>query len=129
MSFQDAVRTCLGKYADFTGRARRSEYWWFVVFTAVVTTIASVVDAIVGTKFGNFGLFQVLATLALLLPELAVGARRLHDVGRSGWMLLLLIIPVIGALILVVAFFIRDSEPDNDYGPSPKRAVEPAPRG
>jgi uncharacterized membrane protein YhaH (DUF805 family) len=124
MSFQDAVRVCLGRYADFGGRARRSEYWWFIVFTAVVTTIASVVDAIVGTQFGNnYGLFQLLAALALLLPGLAVGARRLHDVGRSGWMLLILIIPVIGALILVVAYFIRDSEPDNTNGPSPKQAI------
>jgi uncharacterized membrane protein YhaH (DUF805 family) len=128
MSFQDAVQVCLSKYADFTGRGRRSEYWWFVVFAAVVTTVASVADAIIGTQFGNFGLLQALATLALLLPGLAVGARRLHDVGQSGSMLLLLIIPVVGALILVLGFFIRDSQPDNTYGPSPKRpGVEPAP--
>jgi uncharacterized membrane protein YhaH (DUF805 family) len=123
MSFQDAVKVCLNKYADFNGRARRSEYWWFVVFNAVVTTLASVVDAIIGTRSGSFGVIEGLAALALLLPGLAVGARRLHDVGRSGWLLLLAIIPVIGALILVIAFFIRDSGPDNQYGPSPKAAA------
>jgi uncharacterized membrane protein YhaH (DUF805 family) len=128
MSFQDAVKTCLRKYADFSGRAPRSEYWWFIVFTAVVTTVGSVVDAVAGTQLGRTGVFQLLATLALLLPSLAVGARRLHDVGRSGWMLLLLIIPVLGALILIVAFFIRPSGPDNGYGPSPQGAgAAPAP--
>ncbi len=127
MSFQDAVRVCLSKYADFQGRARRSEYWWFVVFTAVVTTIGSVLDALVGTGYGSYGLIEGVAALALLLPSLAVGARRLHDVGRSGWLLLLLIIPVLGALFLVIAFFIRDSQPENRYGPSPKPAgAEPA---
>jgi uncharacterized membrane protein YhaH (DUF805 family) len=123
MSFQDAVRACLTKYADFNGRARRSEYWWFVVFTAVVTTVASVADAIIGTRFSSTGLIQVLATLALLLPSLAVGVRRLHDVGQSGWSLFLIIIPVLGALILIFAFFSRDSGPDNKYGPSPKATL------
>jgi uncharacterized membrane protein YhaH (DUF805 family) len=120
MPFQDAVRICLRKYADFSGRARRSEYWWFVLFTVLVSIVTSIVDGILGTRFGNTGLFEGLAGLALLLPGLAVGARRLHDVGKSGWWLLLIIIPLVGALILVVAFFIRDSEPDNSYGPSPK---------
>jgi uncharacterized membrane protein YhaH (DUF805 family) len=123
MPFQAAVRECLTRYADFNGRARRSEYWWFVVFVAVVTTVANVVDAIIGTQFGRTGLVEVLATLALLLPSLAVGVRRLHDVGRPGWWVLLILIPVLGGLILVVAFFIRDSEPDNEYGPSPKAAT------
>lgn len=126
MSFQDAVIVCLRKYADFNGRARRSEYWWFVVFTAVVTTVASVADARVGTPFGSTELIQGLATLALLLPSLAVSVRRLHDVGQSGWSLLLIILPVLGALILIFVFFSRDSEPDNKYGLSPKAAsVEP----
>jgi uncharacterized membrane protein YhaH (DUF805 family) len=119
MSFQDAVRVCLSKYADFSGRARRSEYWWFIVFSAVVTTVGEVLDTIIGTRSGSFGLIQGLAALALLLPWLAVGARRLHDVSRSAWLLLLLLIPVVGALILVVGFFIRESDPANAYGPSP----------
>ena len=128
MRFQDAVKVCLTKYADFGGRARRSEYWWFVVFTALVTTLASVVDAVIGTQFGNTGLVQLLATLALVLPSLAVGVRRLHDVSRSGWWVFLAVIPILGALILVVAFLIRDSEPDNSYGPSPKTALMEPPR-
>jgi uncharacterized membrane protein YhaH (DUF805 family) len=126
VSFDDAVGVCLRKYADFSGRARRSEYWWFVVFTSVMATIASIFDVIFGTQFDRTGLVQVLATLAFLLPSLAVGVRRLHDVDRSGWWLLLLIIPVLGAVILILAFFVRDSGPDNQYGPSPKAvAAEP----
>src|ERR1700753_2449950 len=97
MSFQDAVRICLMKYADFRGRARRSEYWWFVVFTAVITTVASIVDS----SLGSHEWVQGLATLSLILPSLAVAARRLHDVGQSAWTLLLLIIPILGALILI----------------------------
>lgn len=122
MSIDDAVEVCLRKYAVFSGRARRSEYWWFVVFTSVIATFASIFDVIFGTQFGRTGLIQVLATLALLLPSLAVGVRRMHDVDQSGWWLLLLIIPVLGALILMLVFFVRDSGPDNQYGPSPKAA-------
>jgi uncharacterized membrane protein YhaH (DUF805 family) len=122
MTLQDAVRVCLTKYADFSGRARRSEYWWFVVFTAVASTVAGVLDALIGTQFGGTGVVQVLVALALLAPGLAVSVRRLHDVGQTGWWVLLLLIPVLGALVLIVAFYIRDSAPDNHYGPSPKDA-------
>jgi len=123
MSFQDAVRVCLRKYADFHGRARRSEYWWFVVFTAVVTTVASVADA----GFDTHQWMQGFATAVLLLPSLAVGARRLHDVGKSGWLLLMLLVPILGALLLIWFYFIQDSEPENKYGPSPKRSIGVAP--
>jgi uncharacterized membrane protein YhaH (DUF805 family) len=119
MSFQNAVSVCLKKYTDFNGRAPRPEFWWFVLFTAVVTTIASVVDALVGIHIRGDGLLQGIAAFALLLPSLAVGVRRLHDVGQSGWWLLLLIVPVLGPLILVYLFFVRDSVPGNKYGPSP----------
>ena len=80
MSFQDAVRTCLQKYVTFSGRARRSELWFFVLFNVIVGIVASIIDGILGTRYGNgSGLVQNLASLALLLPNLAVGVRRLHD--------------------------------------------------
>jgi uncharacterized membrane protein YhaH (DUF805 family) len=120
MSFQEAVRVCLSKYVDFNGRARRSEYWWFVVFNAVATTVGSVIDAIIGTRSGNVGAIEVLVGLALILPGIAVGVRRLHDVSQSGWWLLLALVPFLGALVLILVFFIRDSHPANQYGPSPK---------
>jgi len=120
MSFQDAIKTCFNKYVDFTGRARRSEFWYWVLFTFLVGIVASIIDAILGTRSSSgTGLIGGLADLALLLPSLAVGARRLHDTGRSGWWLLLWFLCVIGWIILIV-WQCLDSHPDNKYGPSPK---------
>src|SRR5690348_2196785 len=105
MSFQDAVRTCLQqKYADFNGRARRSEYWFFVLFYAIVRTVANVIDAVIGTRgFGaSQGLLGLLVGLALLLPGLSVAVRRLHDTGRSGWWVLIGLIPLVGVIVLIV---------------------------
>jgi uncharacterized membrane protein YhaH (DUF805 family) len=120
MSFQDAVRTCLQKYVDFSGRARRSELWFFVLFNVIVSVVASIIDGILGTRSGyGYGTIQGLASLALLLPNLAVGARRLHDTGRSAWWLLIGLVPLVGAIVLIV-FYVQDSQGDNQYGPSPK---------
>lgn len=115
MSFADAIRSVFSKYATFTGRARRSEFWWFVLFSAIVNTVASVLDAAIGNK-----LIEILVALALLLPSLAVTVRRLHDTGRSGWWILIVLIPLVG-LIVLLAFELQDSQPQsNDHGPSPK---------
>jgi uncharacterized membrane protein YhaH (DUF805 family) len=120
MSFPESIRVCLHKYADFSGRARRSEFWYFVVWTILVSIVASVLDFILDTRWGSkTGLVETVAGLALILPSLAVGARRLHDISRSAWWLLLLLIPFVGALILLV-LAIFDSAGDNQYGPSPK---------
>jgi uncharacterized membrane protein YhaH (DUF805 family) len=122
MDFMTAVRTCLSKYVDFSGRARRSEYWFFALFTFLVSVVTSILDSIIGTDYGNGsgGLLNTVASLAFLLPGLAVGARRLHDTGKSGWWLLLALIPIIGWIALIV-FFVQDSKPgDNQYGPNPK---------
>jgi uncharacterized membrane protein YhaH (DUF805 family) len=125
MSFPDAVRICLSKYVDFSGRARRSEYWWFTLFNVLVGIVASIIDALIGTRSGSFGLIEALASLALLLPGLAVGVRRLHDTSRSGWWILIGIIPIVGWIVLLV-FYLQDSHPDNKYGPSPKAGVQQA---
>jgi uncharacterized membrane protein YhaH (DUF805 family) len=124
MSFQDAVRTCLQqKYVDFSGRARRSEFWYFVLFYVIVGFVAGIIDSILGTRgsatMGGTGLVGGIVSLALLLPGLGVGVRRLHDTGRSGWWILLGLIPLVGAIILIV-FYAQDSQPDNQYGPNPK---------
>ena len=86
MSFQDAIKTCLNRYAVFDGRALRSEFWWFALFQFIVQIVASVVDAVIGTRslVGPYGLLSTVVWLALLIPALAVGARRLHDTGRNG---------------------------------------------
>ena len=87
MDFMTAVRTCLSKYVDFSGRARRSEFWYFVLFTFLVGIVASILDGVLGTDYDDRGggLSVRSPALALLLPWLAVGVRRLHDTGRSGW--------------------------------------------
>ncbi len=126
MGFAEAVRTCLNKYVDFNGRARRSEYWWWVLFTVLVSLVAGIVDLALGTR-----LVQYVASLALFLPGLAVAIRRLHDTDRSGWFVLLALLPIIGGIILIV-FFLQDSKPANTYGPSPKAlgvGVPQAPAG
>lgn len=106
----------LRKYAVFTGRARRQEYWMFVLISFIITVVLMVLGRLVG-------LMDVLAnlySLAVLLPSLAVGARRLHDTGRTGWWLLIGLIPIVGWIVLIV-FFVQDSQPgDNPYGANPK---------
>lgn len=121
MSFMDAVKSVLTQYVGFSGRARRSEYWWFVVFEILVSIVAGIIDRIIGTQ-----LVGLLASLALLLPALAVSIRRLHDTGRTGWWLLIALIPVVGVIVLIV-FAVQDSQPgQNAYGPNPKGATAAA---
>lgn len=116
MDFQTAVRTCFEKYATFHGRARRPELWWFVLFMIIANMVLAILD---NGLFGGAGILSGVFSLVVLLPSLAVGARRLHDTGRSGWWLLLLLIPVIGALVLIW-FYIQPSDPHpNYYGPAP----------
>ncbi len=122
MDFMTAVRTCLSKYVDFSGRARRSEYWYFVLFNFLVGIVANILDAVLGTDYDGAttgGLINTLVGLALFLPGLAVAVRRLHDTGRSGWWILLVFVIIIGWIVLLV-WFVTDSKPDNQYGPNPK---------
>lgn len=86
MGFGDAVKTCLRKYFTFSGRARRSEYWWFYLFTVIVAVVAAIIDGtIVGWENADEGPVGTLTSLALFIPTLSAGWRRLHDTGRSGW--------------------------------------------
>jgi uncharacterized membrane protein YhaH (DUF805 family) len=112
------------KYAVFSGRARRSEYWYWVLFNAIVTVLLLCVDAAVGAAaFGSpltFGLFSSLYGLAAIIPGTAVSIRRLHDGGHSGWALFWAFLPLLGAIVLLV-LFCQDSQPgENRYGPNPK---------
>jgi uncharacterized membrane protein YhaH (DUF805 family) len=114
--------TVLKKYAEFNGRARRKEYWMFALFNIIFLILAMILDNVFGTaiKGVGYGLFYFLYALAVLIPGLAVSVRRLHDVGKSGWMLLIALIPIIGAIILLV-LMVTDSNPgENKYGPNPK---------
>ncbi|MBC7379425.1 MAG: DUF805 domain-containing protein [Burkholderiaceae bacterium] len=109
MNFGQAISTCFKNYATFTGRASRPEFWWFFLFQLLVSLATSMVSDILNG----------LAMLALLLPGLAVGARRLHDIGKSAWLLLLWLIPLIGWVILIVWACQKSDPAGNVYGPPP----------
>ena len=109
----------LKNYVGFEGRARRTEYWMFVLFNIIASIILSILEWIVGLP----AVLSTLYSLAVLLPSLAVTFRRLHDTGRSGWWVLIGLVPFIGAIVLIV-FMCLDSEPgDNQYGPNPKAGL------
>jgi len=114
----------LKKYAQFSGRSRRAEYWQYALFIGIVYVVLAVLAAASKSSV-VFGLLAVFY-LGILVPSLAVGVRRLHDTGKSGWWLLFGIVPIVGGITLLV-FTCLDSQPGpNQYGPNPK---EPAPVG
>jgi uncharacterized membrane protein YhaH (DUF805 family) len=124
MSFSQAVSSVLlNKYATFSGRARRSEYWWWYLFVTIVFLVAGILDRAVGLTYSDFtlggGWIATIAAIVFLVPNLAVAVRRLHDTGRSGWWLLIGLVPFVGFVVLLY-FFVLDSENDNQYGPYPK---------
>ncbi len=112
----------LRQYADFNGRARRKEYWMFFLFNIIFSFALGMIDGVVGTHSTQFGLGLLggLYSLFILIPSLAVGVRRLHDRNLSGWMLLIALIPIVGAIILIVIFATEGTPGDNKYGPNPK---------
>ncbi len=112
----------LKKYATFSGRATRSEYWYFGLISAVITLVLILLDKVMGTynTESSMGALSGLYSLGVMLPSLAVTVRRLHDTDRSGWWLLLAFVPLIGALVLLY-FTVQDSQPiTNQYGENPK---------
>jgi uncharacterized membrane protein YhaH (DUF805 family) len=108
MNFTDAVKTCFNKYADFKGRASRSEFWWFQLFYILAALIGMMINPVLGG----------IAYLAMLLPLLSVSIRRLHDKNKSGWFYLLVFVPLAGILLLVW-FCQRGTVGDNVFGPEP----------
>lgn len=123
MTFQQAVRSGFDKYAKFEGRDGRSAFWYWVLFNVLVGIVAGLVDAILGTGSSNgTGVIQGLASLALLVPSLAVGCRRLHDIGKSGWWQLAALVPVLGWIYLIY-LYIQPTDPNaNEFGNPPVTA-------
>ncbi len=114
----------LKRYVDFRGRSRRKEYWMFSLFQFIFIVLVMILDNVLGLTFGilPYGFLYVAYVLGTFLPGLAVSVRRLHDTGRSGWWLLIAIIPLIGAIWLLV-LDCMDSQPgENKWGPNPKGA-------
>jgi len=113
MGFSQAITSCMGKYANFQGRATRSEYWWFYLFQILLTWGASIVGSLTLGDSGD--MLSSLVSLALLLPSIAVGSRRLHDTGRSGWWQLL-VFTIIGIILLIVWLASDGEKAANKYG-------------
>jgi len=106
----------LKNYAVFTGRARRTEYWMFFLINIIIAFAIGFIEGFVGSP----GVVGIIYSMAVLIPSIAVGVRRLHDTDRSGWWLLIGLIPIIGAIVLIV-FLVQDSSPgQNQFGSNPK---------
>lgn len=108
-------------YANFSGRARRKEYWSFQLISTIVSVIFTVLDSVIfGNNYGDTGILGGIYSLAVFVPSLAVLVRRLHDVGKSGWYFFLILIPIIGWIWLLVLLFTDGDQGTNEYGPNPK---------
>jgi uncharacterized membrane protein YhaH (DUF805 family) len=109
-------KVVLEHYADFDGRARRAEFWWYFLANFIIGVVLNLLIQVSGI----FWVLYVIYALGVLIPGLAVGVRRLHDTGKSGWWLLIALIPLVGAIVLIV-FFATDGTPAvNEYGASEK---------
>lgn len=114
----------LKKYAVFNGRARRKEYWFFILFNIIINIVLAIIDSVTGTLSleEGIGLLSGIYSLAIVIPGIAVFVRRLHDTGRSGWWIFIGLIPLIGFIVLLV-FTVQDSKAgENQYGANPKEA-------
>ena len=114
MTFSDAIRSGFDHYFEFNGRASRSEFWWWVLFAILVSIAANILDAIIGAQ-----IFSLLVSLGLFLPGLSMAIRRLHDTGRSGWWILIGLIPIIGFIVLLIFYLEQGNPAQNEYGPPP----------
>lgn len=111
----------LKQYAVFDGRSRRKEFWMFVLINFVINILLSFIDGAIGTATATgFGILQTIYSLGVLLPSIGVGIRRLHDSGKSGWLMLLALIPLLGAVILIVLWVLDSTPGENKYGANPK---------
>ncbi len=135
MGFTEAISTCLNKYATFSGRAPRSEYWWFYLFTFLIGLAALPFDYVLGNEFISNGV-----SLAFLVPTLAAGSRRLHDTDKSGWLQLLPLIGIVFlffssilgivvilalVILLIVMLATKGNPGDNRFGPDPLQPFDP----
>ena len=109
----------LKKYADFSGRAQRSEFWFFILFLLIILIVLGVIDSVVGTN----GILAGIGLLGLIIPSISVAVRRLHDIDKSGWFYFVQLIPAVGGFIFLY-FMIKDGTPgSNQYGNNPKGTV------
>ena len=113
----------LKRYADFSGRSRRKEYWSFLLGVVIVAVLLGVVEGIVGINgavAGVYGPLTLLLVLAIIVPSIAVQVRRFHDQDKSGWFVLLGLIPFVGGIVVLVFMFLEGTKGPNRFGPDPK---------
>lgn len=115
MTMLEAVGSCFSKYATFSGRASRSEYWWFFLFNMIVSIVLGFVQGAAGQEVGISDFYN----LAIIIPSIAVACRRLHDIGRSGWWQLIFIIPILGWVLLLVWYCTKGEQGENRFGAIP----------
>ncbi len=119
MNFVESIKFGFSNYVNFKGRSRRSGFWYWVLFTNLLSLVLSV---LFGSNDSFYAGLTTLVGLALLLPSLGYSIRRLHDINKSGWFLLFMLIPLVGWIFLLV-WYVKDSDPgDNRFGPNPKSA-------
>jgi uncharacterized membrane protein YhaH (DUF805 family) len=118
MGFGEAISAGFSNYVNFSSRAARSEYWYWVLFAILVSIVANVLDALI-MRGSGFSPISTIVGLGLILPGLAVSVRRLHDLDRSGWWLLLGFIPLVGAIVLIVWDCTKGTDGPNQYGADP----------
>lgn len=117
--------TVLKRYAVFSGRAQRAEYWMFALFNLIAVIILSIVDGLLSLELApGMGILYTVYFLAVLIPSLAVSVRRLHDIDSSGWFFLIILVPLVGAIWLLVLFVREGTAGDNKYGSNPKAITE-----
>jgi uncharacterized membrane protein YhaH (DUF805 family) len=138
VGFTEAIQSGFQNYVKFDGRADRAAYWWWVLFTIIVSTVANVIDRAIGSTIvttpaaagvsgTTFGVVATIASLVLFLPSLGLLVRRLHDTDRSGWWVLITVIPIIGWIVLLFFLLQPGSLGPNRYGTPPRdHAIAPA---
>ncbi len=127
MTFVKAIESSLSQYMTFRGRAARSEFWFFNLFSSICSVVAIIIDNILGIQFKNidslsgglYGYIYLLVALGLFIPNLSVSVRRLHDTNRSGRWYWILLVPLIGVILLLVWLCSKGTGGDNEYGPDP----------
>ncbi|HEY4250358.1 MAG TPA: DUF805 domain-containing protein [Roseomonas sp.] len=119
MNFTQSVQSVFANYANFSGRASRAEYWHFVLFNILVSVIASILDGVIFAPMLGFMPLTLVCLLAMIVPSLGVLVRRLHDIGKSGWSWFICLIPIVGAVLLLIWLCRPGEEGPNAYGPNP----------
>jgi uncharacterized membrane protein YhaH (DUF805 family) len=118
MNFQQAIQSGFSNYVNFSGRAARSEDWFWIVFYLLAVVVTLAIDTMIG-----FRLTLSIFAIAVLLPTIAVQVRRLHDLDRTGWWILLHFVPLVGAIVLIIWYCMRGTEGPNRFGPDPLAGV------